>query len=123
MTVRASTLVEFTDRDVQVVSVPGGTWFVIGILDDVSGRLALAGNDPVAGARLATEYRNAAVVLVCSDAERWTTIDLWRGLYSMPDLYYATTPSGTVVVSDHVRNVVARLPVKNNLIKLLNRNH
>lgn len=103
--------VEFTDPDVQVVQVPGGTWFVVGLFDDMVGRLSEAGANPDAGERLACEHRNASVVLVRSDGERCTDVHLWSGLYSLPDLYYARSSTGRVVVADHVRNVISRLPV------------
>ena len=104
-------VISFTDLDARKIEVDGGIWFAVGL--DRSGleQLARGGSDPAVGDRLVREQRDAVVVLVTSVEGRAVSLAAWRGMLSGCDLFYAVLDSGTVVVSDHFRNVVSYLPL------------
>lgn len=104
-------VLEFTDPTVRTVSIESGAWFTFALDATEHQRLAEQPNRALAESLVAAN-RNAVVVLAVDGTD--TTphgVTVWRGLLASPDVFYASPDAETLILSDHVRNVIARLPV------------
>jgi hypothetical protein len=93
--------------------VPAGhvAWLISG-LGSVDGSLLerrLAAGDTVAE-DICRELGDASVVKIEYSESRAAQVTAWRGITSGFDVFYAVRPSGDVIVADHFRNIVSRLP-------------
>ena len=97
----------FTDPDVEVTRGPTGTWFVAGLPDGEDVDVSTLGSAEVD--RLVQRHKNATVTRVRQVDGRCEGITVWRGLLAPAEVYHAFTDDGSLIVSDHIRNVLAAL--------------
>ena len=107
---RRELLISFTDPDAVRLDVDGGVWLVAGLGTPQQNELVRAEADPRVGERVARENRDALIVLITVGESTDTRIDAWRGLLCGAELMYARLGDGSLVMSDHFRNVVSYLP-------------
>ncbi len=106
----ARLVVDFTDPAATSVAGVRGEWFLLdasGASDEATA--ALAGGDSADA--FCTRNRGSLVVHVTVHEGQATRLDVWRGILSQAELFYSIRPSGAVIASDHLRNVMARLPI------------
>ncbi|MEA2002270.1 MAG: asparagine synthase-related protein [Actinomycetota bacterium] len=103
-------LMSFTDLDTRRVDVAGGTWFTVGLDSNQLDQLARGGSDPAIADRLVRAQRDAMIVLVAVESEGPVSVGAWKGLLAGRDIFFAVLDSGSVIVSDHFRNVISFVP-------------
>lgn len=89
---------------------PHGLWFAVGLSAAELERLATADDPSAVGDEVVHRERDASVVFVALSAGEPTTVNAWKGLASVNEVFYAQLPDGGWCLSDHFRNVVAALP-------------
>jgi asparagine synthetase B (glutamine-hydrolysing) len=102
--------VDLTDPDARTFERPEGIWYLLGrqqIRQQHLDRLQESGD----GAEFCRLYRGALVMQVDLADGSATRMRAWRGLFSHAELYYSSGATGEVVLTDHIRNVIARLPL------------
>ena len=99
----------FTDPDASRVDTPNGTWFLMGIerVDEGSLEMLVATGD---AADFCQSHRDALVVFIEHTNGEARSLQVWRGIFSGRELFFAVRRTGDVVLSDHFRNVLAALP-------------
>lgn len=100
--------VSFTDPDIETLTTPTGTWFLSCVPEGDRPDLATCGPSDID--RLVQRSKNASLVYVREHDGRCVGVRAWRGLLAPVDLYHAFTNEGSLVMSDHLRNVQASLP-------------
>lgn len=105
-------VVSFTDLDAKRLDVAGGTWFTFGL--DASQLSDLArGADPAVADRMVRAQRDAMVMLISIESERPVSVTAWKGLLSARETFFTVLANGSVVMSDHFRNVISFVPIEN----------
>jgi len=106
-------LITFTDPEAVRLDVDGGVWLTAGLGEPQLGELVRSGANPEVGHSLAKRNRDALIVLIRVRGSSDFRIDAWRGLLCGAELMYARLGDGSLMVSDHFRNVVSCLPPEN----------
>jgi len=100
-----------TDPEAALLERPGVAWSVSGLGASDRDRLLRRGDH---GDRLETEIvrgaRNASILKVCLVGERPVSLRAWRGLMSDHQVFWAKRADDQLLVADHFRNIVSRLP-------------
>ena len=104
-------VISFVDVDAKRRDVGDVTLFAIGLNE--SELDALTREPPTSDAveRIVRANRNATVVVVTLAGDDPVLVEAWRGMLAGADLYYATPADGSLIVSDHFRNAVCRIPI------------
>jgi asparagine synthase (glutamine-hydrolysing) len=100
-----------TDPEAAVLERPGVVWSVSGLGASDRDELLRRGDH---GDGLETEIargaRDASILKVCLVEGRPVSLRAWRGLMSDHQVFWAKRPDGELLVADHFRNIVSRLP-------------
>jgi len=100
---------EFLNPDARMAEVGNGSCYLLGCEDVAESEISdlLAGGDV---ASFCKRNRGALIVKVelADGRARWLRV--WRGLFSTAEFYYSLAAAEEVIVSDHFRNVIVRLP-------------
>ncbi|MGI9666751.1 MAG: asparagine synthase-related protein [Acidimicrobiia bacterium] len=107
----SSLSVSAIDRQAQLLDVPGGQCFLWYVDPSAVQELRSSPDIRSAAQRLVAANRGASIALLESHDGAATSLTMWRGLLATSELFYATLADGSIVVSDHLRNVVSRVPV------------
>ena len=99
------------DPGVRHVATPAVTWFLTGCSEAGAARLARDGGD---GDRLEPELcaqaGDASIIKIVHDGGRAARVAAWRGPTSKHDVFWLKTGAGDLILADHFRNAIARVP-------------
>ncbi len=100
---------DLTDPDARCMEDESGVWYLVSRQRVAESNLVelRSGGD---GASFCQRYRGALVIRIDAADAFATRVRAWRGLFANAELYYSSGASGEIVLSDHFRNVLVRLP-------------
>ena len=107
-----SLVVSFSDLDAVQIETAGGAWIAVGLNAEQESALARSGFDAAVTEQLMRTARDAVVVHVSRHDGAVVALDAWRGLLAPGDLFYVEGDDGSIVVTDHFRNAVRCVPLK-----------
>jgi asparagine synthetase B (glutamine-hydrolysing) len=99
--------VSLTDPDGRAVETAAGTWLVAGLAPSTLRAAIEAADGPADVRRRLASVAEDAVAVGVIDGRPWA----YRSVTATRSLYHCRTPDGTVVLTDHFRNALRRLPV------------
>ncbi|AQL44629.1 hypothetical protein BV210_17825 (plasmid) [Halorientalis sp. IM1011] len=103
--------VSLADPDVRVVDTDTGTWFVSGLnVRELVARVRDADDIAEVKSTVPPVAEDAALVNVADDTGR--RVHAYRSVAGGYRLYYLRKPNGTAMITDHLRNALAALPVE-----------
>lgn len=105
----ARVVVDLTDPDARSFEDSDGTWYLLSRQQIADNDLADLFSDGD-GAAFCRRYRGSLVIRVATTGGLAKRVRAWRGLFSYAELYCSSGESGEIVLSDHFRNVLVRLP-------------
>ncbi|MDJ0924121.1 MAG: asparagine synthase C-terminal domain-containing protein [Acidimicrobiia bacterium] len=102
--------VEFTNRSARAIEAGDTVWFLLesdrAAPHEVE-RVISGQDDPTV---LCRRHRNAALISLRLSAGVPVAVQAWRGLLATAEVYYAIRPEGELWISDHFKNVIAKIP-------------
>jgi len=105
-------LISITDPDAVVSRTTDTVWIGAGIPSSPLERLQAEADPVEAGSQLCRRFRDGILIRIGLDGSRAVAITGWRGIVATRTIYYAIRDDGTIIASDHYRNVVAALPLE-----------
>ncbi len=102
--------ISLTNPDAVVAETPAGIWLGSRVERSVLEGLARGDRGGESVERALRAARGGTVIHVAIEGGEPRRLTAWRAMFSGDETYYSMRPGGDIVVSDHLKNVMALLP-------------
>ena len=94
------------------IETPFANWVILG-LDPVQKEdlRALLGTSDAGTEQVCRGLADATVIKIANGTDSLNSVTIWRGLASPYAVYYSVRKNGEVIIADHFRNLLTRLPL------------
>jgi asparagine synthetase B (glutamine-hydrolysing) len=100
---------ELVDPGAMSVAAADGAWYLLGCGSVPAEAIRRLGDGALGGEEFCRRYRDTTVIRIKVVDGAAATVQAWRGLFSVAELFYAVRRAGDVRISDHFKNILAML--------------